>query len=369
MGVILIMVPWLIVDKVDPKALIIINIAASFIIAIFRKKLGYLIDSMARGKLLATSMVVIGIILGFQSLLMNNTVALLATFFCAQLYIFLYYVTRSSLINEIVSPKKYGKYNGILEIENQSSTFLAGGLTAYFLGQDLVSVNVALIVSALGLILAAFIIAIKVRTPTPKTPPPVIGSKDKIIFPRCLMVFALCSSVPFICVMLLNVIKPIVIDEQFDDPINVLAMTSIFYAVGAICSGLLSSCSFLTSRHRLVVYVTLGGFLLVCLIPIFYINAPVLYISSFFWGLFNGTSRIVWQTVVMKEINNDVIGRFFTKISITVDIIKVTLLGGYWVLFTLFGKNVSFLYLTALCAIGLGIFSLSQYENRPKCHA
>ncbi len=359
MGVVLILIPWLIVDKIEAQALIVISILANLAIAIFRKKIGYLVDSMPRGKLLSLSMGLIAVVLVLQSLAMNNMYALLATFFCGQVYLFFYYVTRSSLTHEIVSPEEYSKYNGILEIENQVSTFSAGGLTAFLLGQNFVSEAMVLTGAAIGLTMSSLIVVMKVKNQVPNIAPLAAG-EGNIAFPRTLVILALCSSIPFICVMLLNVIKPIVIDNYFESAVDILALTSVFYAVGAIVSGLLSNTLFQLGLNRQVIYFTLAGFSLFCLIPAFYMSAPVLYISSFFWGLFNGTSRIVWQSMVMNQLSNDVIGRFFTKVTITIDLLKIHLLGLYWVLFTFWEQSISFPYLTVICLIGLGAFVLSH---------
>lgn len=358
MGVFLIALPWLIVKISGGGALIATSVLANLLLFLLRNRSGALVDSVPRAKLFAIAMLVMAALLAMLALFPGSMALKLGVFFCGQIYLFFFYVIRSAITREIVPEGQYGRYNGILEIEGQVSTFVAGGVTAYFFGQDLAALSLAFWCGAAGMLISAMIVQQKLKTQGPiwtKSDDPKTVSQQK--YPAALLFLSYCGSVPFICVMLLNVVKPIVIVDLLQYPIEVLALTSVFYTVGAIAAGLLGGRSWMETASKQVIALTLAGFLISCLLPAIIPSALVLYLSSVIWGFCNGLSRITWQTAAMNQIGDKKIGGFFASISAGVGAMRIGLLLGYWAVTALWGYHISFVYLALVCTVGLVVFS------------
>jgi predicted MFS family arabinose efflux permease len=138
---------------------------------------------------------------------------------------------------------------------------------------------------------------------------------------------------------------------------EVLALTSVFYTVGAITAGTLGSRSWIETASERVVFLTLVIFLLSCALLVINSSAMMLYFSSIIWGVSNGLSRITWQTAAMNKVGTQDIGKFLSSISAGVGVGRICLLLTYWALMSLWGGyELSFIYLAAICATGLIVF-------------
>ena len=362
MGVFLIALPLLIVKTLGSNALIAVSALAMLFLYLLRQRSGKLVDSAPRGRLFATAMFGMALLLALLALAPTDTILMPAVFFCGQIYLFFYYVIRSAITREIVPEGQFGRYNGILEIEGQVSTFFAGGAAAFFFAQNADSLSPVLWAAAAGMLIASLIVLVKLPTNAPRydrveNEPEAPAMQP---FPVSLMLLAYCGSVPFICVMLLNVIKPIVIVDLLRYPGEVLALTSVFYTIGATAAGLLGGRSWIETCQKLIVTLTLVGFLIFCLLPAAAPTPVVLYLSSVIWGISNGLSRITWQTAAMSQIGNERIGNFFATVTAGVGIMRIGLLFGYWAISALWGYEMSFGYLAFICAIGLAVFATAR---------
>ncbi|MGJ8535490.1 MAG: MFS transporter [Alphaproteobacteria bacterium] len=365
MGVFLITLPWLIVKMQGANSLIAVSALAMIVLYVLRKKSGALVDSYPRGILFASSMFLMSLCLAFLAFRPDNVALMLGVFFFGQIYLFFYYVLRSAITREIVPTGQFGRYNGILEIEGQVSTFVAGGLTAYLFEQNLASLPLIIGCAAMGMLVSGLLVLVKLNTNKPNEKRGDNSNETASgNYSSTLLILSYCGSIPFICVMLLNVIKPIVVVDVLQYPIEVLALTSVFYTVGAIAAGLLGSQSWIETASERVIFLMLVAFLASCLLPAFVPSATVLYLSSVIWGVSNGLSRITWQTSAMNEIGNEQIGSFFASISAGVGVLRIGLLFGYWAATAFWGYQVSFIYLVVVCSVGLLAFSAKRQPKR-----
>ncbi|WP_162651866.1 MFS transporter [Lentilitoribacter sp. Alg239-R112] len=357
-GVFLIALPWLIIKTQGSDSLIAVNAAAMMFLFLLRKRSGILVDSISRAGLFATAMLLMALFLAILAFQPDNVVLLLGVFFFGHIYLFFYYVIRSAITRDIVPDGQFGRYNGILEIEGQVSTFVAGGLTAYIFAQNVASLSLVFGCAAAGMIISASIVLMKLHINVPSAQkeiePDGLAYKQ---YPLSLLLLSYCGSVPFICVMLLNIIKPIVIVDFLQYSGEVLALTSVFYTVGATSAGTLGSRSWIETASERVVFLTLVIFLLSCALLVINSSAVMLYFSSIIWGVSNGLSRITWQTAAMNKVGTQDIGKFLSSISAGVGVGRICLLLIYWVLMSLWGGyELSFIYLAAICATGLIVF-------------
>lgn len=211
----------------------------------------------------------------------DSETLLLVVYFFGQIYLFFFYVIRSAITREIAPEGQFGRYNGILEIEGQVSTFVAGGLTAYIFGQDLAPLSLVFGCAAVGMLISALVVLMKLQTNVLHEKRFIeSGEPSRSQYPMTLLLLSYCGSVPFICMMLLNIIRPIVIIDFLQYPAEVLALTCVFYTVGAITAGFLGSQSWIETASRRVIFLTLSIFLISCILPIINSTALMLYICS-----------------------------------------------------------------------------------------
>lgn len=363
----LIALPWLIVKTQGSDLLIAVNASAMVLLFLLRKRIGGLIDSVSRAGLFAAAMFSMSLFLAVLALQPTSIILLLGVYFFGHIYLFFYYVTRSAITREIVPEGQFGRYNGILEIEGQVSTFVAGGVTAYIFGQELASLSLVFGCAAAGMLISALIVQFKLQTGVPQEQqviePDVPPQKQ---YPSALLLLSYCGSVPFVCMMLLNIIKPIVIIEALQYPVEVLALTSVFYTVGAITAGMFGSQSWIETASSRVIFLTLTVFLVSCILLVIYSSPSMLYLCSVVWGVSNGLSRITWQTAAMNQIGTG-IGKFFASVSAGIGVMRIALLLTYWALTSLWtGPEISFVYLAIICAVGLIVFGAGRAVEHKK---
>lgn len=367
-GVFLIALPWLIIKTQGSDLLIAVNIAAMVVLFLLRKRSGTLVDTLSRAGLFAAAMLSMAAFLAVLAFQPDNVALLLIVYFFGHVYIFFFYVIRAAITRDIVPKGQFGRYNGILEIEGQVSTFVAGGVTAYIFGQDLASLSLVFGCAATGMIISALVVLMKLQTKVPfeddfMEPDTSLPKR----YPSALLLLSYSASVPFICTMLLNIIKPIVIIEALQYPVEVLALTSVFYTIGAITAGLLGSQRWIETANNRVIFLTLSVFLVSCILLVINSSPPMLYLCSIVWGVSNGLSRITWQTAAMNQIGTQGIGRFLASVSAGVGVMRIGLLLTYWTLISLWdGYEVSFIYLAVICAVGLIIFGAGRMSENNK---
>lgn len=88
MGVFLITLPWLIVTIQGGNSLIAVSAIAMIVLYLLRKKSGAMVDSYSRGKLFASGMFLMSVLLAVLAMRANSVALMLGVFFCGQIYLF-----------------------------------------------------------------------------------------------------------------------------------------------------------------------------------------------------------------------------------------------------------------------------------------
>ncbi|RDD62995.1 hypothetical protein [Ferruginivarius sediminum] len=361
-GVVLVIVPWTLVSFVGSQALIYINIISLGFLLIFRKQIYMLLNTVPARNVMAANMVITSTALSLLLFFPGNKLLFIPMMFISQFYIYFYYVSRGILTKELVTDANYGKYNGILEIENQASAFIAGGLAAYLVGQDQERLNEIIALSMSGLMTSALVLVTKVKSAQTEDLP-VNDAAMTHSFQIKLSFIAIGASATFICVKLLDVINPIYVVDVLQRSPEVLAISGIFYTIGAICAGLLGATQVVKAREFDVIILSLAGFLSFCLIFTLYPRIELFYASWCAWGLFNGLSRIAWQTIAMNVLDKAALSKFFAGVTMMIDIIRINLLLIYSLAIKYFSPELSFLYLSAICIIGTSLCLAGQKKT------
>jgi hypothetical protein len=351
MGIVLVIVPWMLVSFIGGQALIYINIASLAILLFFRKKIYLLLERIQPRYVMTANMIVASLALSLLIMFPEDNTLFIVIMFISQIYIYFYYVTRAILTKEIVTDSNYGKYNGILEIENQAATFISGGLAAYLINRHENILNEIVVFSISGLLVSAFLLITKIKPPQSKDVPLDDGGMRPPVQVK-LALIAIGASATFICVKLLDVINPIYVVEILNESPDIIAISGVSYTIGAIGAGLLGATQAVKAYEFETILLSLVGFLSFCVIFTLLTSIELFYISWCAFGLFNGLSRISWQTIAMNALEKSTLSSFFASITMLVDVIRIALLLVYSLGVAYLDSALSFLYLSVVCAIG-----------------
>lgn len=359
MGVILVIVPWSLVSQIGGQPLIYISVAALGLLVAFRARIYRLLSRAPSQNVMAVNMVIAAGALSLLLISGESAAVLVFVMFASQIYIYFYYVARAVLTKELVAGASYAKYNGILEVENQASTFIAGGVAAYLISLDQVMFAHVFVMSMVGLLVAAGLLFVKVR-PEPVAEVPLVAAFEPGKVRRGLVMIALGASATFICVKLLDVINPIYVVEILKESPKVIAISGICYTVGAIGAGLLGASQLVKAYELHTILVSLVGFLAFCALFATLSNIELFYLSWAAWGLCNSLSRISWHTLAMNRLDVRESAKFFSSITMLVDFSRIALLLIYSAGIAFFSSEMSFVYLAVICAIGVHLVLLGR---------
>ncbi len=287
------------------------------------------------------------------------SLSLIAAFFLMQVYFNLFYTTRGALAQSLTGKDNYAKLNGWLEIENQTAAFSAGALAVLLL--DIFSIQNIFMVCTFSLIASGFLFA-RIPEADRQVDKQAFKQEDrKLTFDRGLIFLMVAGNIPFVCVMLLNIVKPIFVADVLLEDAKVLALTSLWYTVGAVGMGALSGWLVKTIGAYKALVLAVIGFVFACAIMIFLPTVAAIYLASVAWGIFNSLARIARQTIAMERIENDKMGRFMAlgqKISLS---IRATVILSYTGLFLYADYAYSFWYVTLIAATGPIILLLLKF--------
>lgn len=364
MGVVLVIVPWTLVSEIGGQALIYISVAALGLLILARQRIYRLLDRVPSQVVMAVNMVIAAGALSLLLIRQDSAAVLVFVMFASQIYIYFYYVARAVLTKQLVAGASYARYNGILEVENQASTFIAGGVAAYLISLEQVVFAHAFAMAMAGLLLAAGLLAWKVR-PGPVDATPAASAEEPQRARLGLVLIALGASATFVCVKLLDVVNPIYVVEILRESPKVIAISGICYTLGAICAGLLGASQIVKAYEFQTILACLLGFFAFCGLFALLSDIELFYLSWVAWGLFNSLSRISWHTMAMNRLDVRESAGFFGRITMLVDVARIAFLLIYSAGIAYFSAQASFVFLAGICLIGLQMVLLGRRWMRP----
>lgn len=247
------------------------------------------------------------------------------------------YSTTNSILRHLSDGMNTSKINGFSEIFGQLPS-IAGGIM-FLLISRVINFRASFIISALidlcSIILILFIpydpsVHIKALSSSRRT-----GKSDNVKDFRMsnyglLTLFALIMNIPFVMVVTGNFLYPIYIVMGLHRGANFIAIKGSIYALSAIFSGILFP-KMESKIDKRKLYMFPFSIFSIGIFGIAITNSPLIFLSmSIFMGLGNGSSRILRNTLIMKNVENQFIGRYNTRISSFVYLIRVLFLLFYF---------------------------------------
>jgi MFS family permease len=343
-GIAGISITFLILDKDSGEEILgSMFLAITIILFFLSPYIGVIIDRYSRKKLflfnqmigfcLVTPIAIWGLINGYY-----YTWQLVVMLFTSPLYFALHFPTLLAFVQEIFDKSTYKSLSGIMEVESQAATLGAGGLAGILIGvidypfiflfDGLTYLISFLLVTSIPYVKKDSNEEVKVRFWSGYLKDILEGFYFLKRRPL-LILFLLCSLMPFLTVMVANYLKPIFIDNVLNGNANILGFSSMTYALGAIAAGI--SVPYILNKLQsfwtLIVAISL--FTLSIFSMVWLPMTIIFLIMTIFQGWGNAGTRVVRRTLMLELIPNKIIGRvntFFNTIGL---LFRIAVLGTF----------------------------------------
>ncbi len=319
-GITIVAVPWLLVQREGGERLYgYVTILTTLVMFLIIPHYGAWLDHHSRKAILLAGEAFGALAAGSMALwaAITGEVAawqLLVSYFCGMLYYSLHFPAKFAFMQQIFERKHYQTLTGLIEIQSQTASMLAGGLAAVLL--DHVSLATILFIDAATYLFSLGVQASIPYAATPRVLRQAAGTWHAMVegwrwlraHPK-LTWFFLCTYVPFIAVMVSNYLFPIYVTHVLQAASDVYGQGEIAFAAGALLAGLLIPA--LATRHgvdRTIVYTMamfIVGLLTLAIAPSTWLYFPALFVL----GIGNAGSRVARSALVLTLVPNHVIGR------------------------------------------------------------
>jgi len=354
-GITLITIPWLIVQREGGAELYgWNNIAATIVLLIFAPYYGSWLDKHSRktalvageafGALTAAAMtawiLATGVSANWQLLLL---------FFCGVLYYSLHFPAKFAFIQQVFERRHYQSLLGLMEVQGQIATMLAGGLASVLI--DRVPFGLILLCNTATYAVSFFVLRtlpyrathladeeVKLHdgatSGAPTLPPPETPVMSFIAGLRWMgerlgfSTFLVCTLAPFMAVMVGGYMFPVYVQTVLEASASVYGRGEVALAIGAILAGLALP-RLITGRSQAglaigLMGLFLAGFVLLSLVP----GTSAFYIALLMLGLGNAGARVVRGSVMLHAVPNALMGRVNVVMATADRLIRTVLMLG-----------------------------------------
>jgi MFS family permease len=339
-GISMIAIPWLLINRHDGSQLFgYVTFATTLLMFFGSPVVGVVVDRFSRKKLLlfcemfGLSSVLIFSVWGFATGHYESW-QLVAIFVAGTTYYSTHYPSQFAFVQEVFNEDQYHSLNSVMEVQNQTSSMLAGAIASILIGK----VSLTYILWADGLTyLVAFFAFLSLSYVRAKG----VGKARFNLFSGIaegfrylktkplLILFFLCSLMPFISVMVGNYLFPVYILKTLQAGPSVLGAHETTYAVGAILAGLTIPLLLKRLGTLRSILITAGTYTiaiaLVAFIPVvgLFLSATVLM----GWG--NAGTRVGRNSYLMKVVPKSIIGRVNSFFAASGYAMRLVLIGSF----------------------------------------
>lgn len=319
-GVTMIAVPWLIVQRPGgPRVFGYATAGITLALVLLLPYYGWLLDRYSRktvllagegfGLVVTTGFLLLAIVRGEFA-----TWHLVGIFSAGTLYYTIHYPALFAFNQEVFELAQYRQLAGLVEVQGQTASVIAGGLAAVLIGR----VDLSLL---LGLSTVSYLLSFLILRPFPyvrsaeRTTSKLsalqqIGEGWRYLGERPgFAIFLFCAFLPFVGVMVSNYLFPIYATRALQAGSAVFGAGEVTFALGSILAGLTiprmteSIGSYRTVLLTVAMFAVAAG--LLALFP-----AVALYLvlnAMLGWG--NAGSRVARSTIMLTAVPNALIGR------------------------------------------------------------
>lgn len=321
-GVAMIAVPWLLVNRPGGAVMFgqlatIVNI----ILFITTPFIGPFIDINPRKTLMISIRVVFIVTLiaitGLaQSSLLAGSDTLLVVYYTLGSFFYAFNIPlRSAYIRELFSKDQFVRVNSMMEIENQVAAVLTGVVAIFVIERYGLGVlamgNIACFAIAIACIMAIPPVSGAERAAQMPAVFPALADGLRITIRRpATAIMLIASTIPYVVVIFYTILHPIALSALPDASGATYALVELLFGLGAIAGGILMA--------RVIHPGTALRPLLEGMVFVFAIIAVTQAMFQTYWGfvllaagfgLWNATTRILRQSILMRDFGINEIGR------------------------------------------------------------
>lgn len=363
-GVAMIAIPWLLVNR-EGGAIIFGEIATIVNVVLFvvTPFIGPFIDSNPRKVLMISIRVffilVLLLIFAFsQTEILEDSDSLLILYYVLGSSFYAFNIPlRSAYVRELFDANQFVKVNAILEIENQIAAVVTGVVAIFVierLGLDvLATINIACFAMAVVCILAI-----------PPAEHPLTASKTQVIPALAdgflitirrpvVATILVAATIPYVVVIFYTILHPIALAELPDATGSTYALVELLFGAGAIIGGLLIP--------RLLHHTTDLRSSLELMVFVFALIATAQALFQTYWGfvllaagfgLWNSTTRILRQSILMNEFGNAEVGRVGAFLQSWIMLLRASGIAFLTVLIDGYGPSSAIWFAAAVASVG-----------------
>lgn len=272
--------------------------------------------------------------------------------------------TQAAFVQETFDQKHYKAINSLLEIENQTALVLAGAFAGYLLGPF--GLHVVLLLNALTYFIA-FLLLTKLdyvftlkkqveASPRTSWMEQFYQSWVYIRERRGFLIFGVAALIPFIAVMLINLLNPIFVSQSLGEDVKIYSLGEVTYSIGAVVAGFIFT--WISQKVGSFFYMVFN-YLLMAVVLVLTVSLPqgwIFVLLSTFIGWCNVSTRLTRQTLYMDLLPNRFMGRVMSFFRSVGTLIRLMMLALFTFMLDSTGATVGFLIVASLLAIAtLGI--------------
>ncbi|MGM9943342.1 MAG: MFS transporter [Lysinibacillus sp.] len=369
LGITMIAIPWLLVSSPGGNQILgYITLAMTIFNFIMTPLIGGLIDRVSRKKLLIIGEIAGLLIMLFFSLLgfMNQTYDVwhyIVVCVTGSLYYTIFYPTMFAFTQECFEKQYYKTLNGAMEVQSQLASMIAGGIASILIMK--MELQWILLINSLTYLMAIiFFMKVRLVKRSETLLQPVTEQKKMIAgftyvwkYP-IMFYFLLCTTFPFIGVMITNFLFPVYLQQVHNASAWVYGVETMIYCLGAVCAGLLIPIISQKIGNEKTMIISVFCYTMAISLIVF-ADIPLFLCLMFFLALGNAGSRVARQTFMMEHIPNEYIGRVDSVIRLIGLFIRVLLLALFTKLVSLQSVIICFVLLSGiLCLASISVYLL-----------
>jgi MFS family permease len=318
-GITMIAIPWLLVSEVDGGSLFgYITIFMTAVNFVLTPLIGHIVDRYSRKKIL-----LVGEIIGFLIVISFAIYGMMgyeyhvwhyvALYGTGSMYYNLFYPAIFAFNQEIFDKKVYQSLNGVMEIQGQLSSVIAGALAAMLITK--VDLQWLLLLDA-WTYLCAFLLFKSI----PYLSKTLMTSGESFLLKLTegfrfmkkepiLFYFLIASFMPFIGVMVTNYVFPVYLANVLQVDASVYGSQSMVYGVGAIVAGILIPYIALKWGNLRTIFFTVLIYTVAISFIIVTTTIPVFFLLTMLLAFGNAGTRVARNAYMMDVVPNAIIGR------------------------------------------------------------
>lgn len=359
-GVSTIAITFLILDKVSGEQILgAVMLGTTVAVFILSPYIGVIVDRYSRKNILLFNQL-LGFFIMFPIAVWGffggqyYTWQLVIMSFATPLYFSFYFPTLIAFVQEVFDRSTYHSLSGVMEVASQAAAVGAGGIAGVLLSY----IDYAYIFLFNGIIyLVSF--AIISFIPYEKT---FTDREETMSFwsghwrdlqegfaylkkRRALVMYLLCSFMPFLTIMVGNYIDPVYIYSVLKEGPDVLGFMEMIYAIGAVAAGfaipfLLKKTNAFWTTLITVILFTIAVFSR-ALFPIVAVFLTLTILQG--WG--NAGTRVVRRIVMLELVPNHLMGRVNAFFETTGLLIRIVLIASFTTVIDIVGATVAWFIL------------------------